>query len=174
MRRSAAVILTCFLVGCGSESPTPPLPSPSPSLSPTPTPGLPGVTVGASTGPTAITLVAADPPPGSTVSGCGSGASGCASRVRMTFRLTPTGSGPVLWCVGFLHADNMTACLQGRTAPLTLRAGEAQTVEVIFDTADTSSRCATPVEITHLALTVEGVVQVASRQEWALGYRLAR
>jgi hypothetical protein len=173
MRRSAAVIFAVVLVGCGGESPTPTLPSPSPS--PTATPGLPGVTVGASTGPTAITLLAADPPPGSTVSpGCGSGASGCTDRIRMTFRLTPTGSGPVLWCVGFLHADNMTACLQGRTAGLTLRAGEPQTIEVVFDTADTSGRCATPVEITHLALTVEGVVDVGSRQEWALGYRLAR
>ncbi len=170
MRRSAAVIFAFFLVGCGGESPTRPLPSPSPS--PTPTPGLPGVTVGASKGPTAITLVAADPPPGSSVSGCGSGASGCAGRIRMTFRLTPTESGPVLWCVGFLHADNMTACLQGRTAGLTLRAGEAQTVEVIFATADTSGRCATPVEITNLALTVEGVVEVGSHQEWALSYRL--
>jgi hypothetical protein len=135
-------------------------------------PGLPGVTVGTSTGPTAITLLAADPLPGSTVAGCGGGASGCAGRIRMTFRLAPTGSGSVLWCVGFLHAANMAACLQGRTAGLTLRAGEAQTVEMVFDTAAYSG-CATPVDITHLGFVVEGVVQVASRQEWALGYRLA-
>jgi hypothetical protein len=171
MRRSAAVIFAFVLVGCGSESPTP-LPSPSASPSPTAPPGLPGVTVGTSTGPTGITLVGADPPPGSTVSGCGSGAAGCTGRIRMTFRLTPTGTGPVLWCVAFLHADNMTACLQGRTAPLTLRAGEPQDVEVTLDTADTSGRCATPVQITHLALTVEGVVEVGARQEWALNYRL--
>lgn len=170
MRPLAAVVFAFFLAGCGSETPTtPPLPSPSPS----PTPGLPGVTVGASTGPTAITLVAADPPPGSAVAGCGAGASGCAGRIRLTFRLTPTGSGPVLWCVGFLHADNTTACLQARTAAFALRAGEAQTVEAVFDTANHGDRCATPVEITNLAFVVEGVVEVASRQEWALRYRLA-
>jgi hypothetical protein len=66
----------------------------------------------------------------------------------------------------------MTACLQARTAGLTLTAGEPQTVEVILDTADTSGRCVTPVEITHLALTVEGVIEVGSHQEWALSYRL--
>jgi hypothetical protein len=75
--------------------------------------------------------------------------------------------------VGFLHADNTTACLQARTAAFALRAGEAQTVEAVFDTAYHGDRCATPVEITNLAFVVEGVVEVASRQEWALRYRLA-
>ena len=78
----------------------------------------------------------------------------------------------MLWCVGFLHAADKTACLQGRTGGLQLRAGEAQTVEVIFDQPAASDRCRTPLELTDLALTLEGTTEVASRQEWGLHYSL--
>ncbi len=79
----------------------------------------------------------------------------------------------MLWCAGFLHAADKTACLQARTGSLLLRAGEAQMVEVAFDLSATGDRCRTPLEITDLALTVEGTTEVASRQEWGLRYRLA-
>ena len=154
-----------LLVACdGNHATGPPAPTPSPAS---------GATPGRSTGPTNIVLVAADPVPGSTVAGCAAGASGCAGRIRMTFRLTPTGTGSVLWCAGFLHAADKTACLQGRTGGLALRAGEAQTVEMIFDLPAASDRCKTPLEIADLALSVEGTVEVASRQEWAMRYHLA-
>jgi hypothetical protein len=91
----------------------------------------------------------------------------------MTFRVTPTGSGTVLRYVGFLHATDKTACLQGLAAGGSLRTGEAQTVEIAFDQADTSGRCRTPLDLSDLAFNVEGTVEVASRQEWALAYRLA-
>jgi hypothetical protein len=176
MPRWTAVVVAVLLLGegCGASSPDDLHPSPSPSLSPpvSPTPGLPGVTAGVSTGPTAITLLSADPAPGSTLAGCGAGAVGCAGRIRMTFLLRPSGTGTVLWCVAFLHASNQAGCLQARTAGLALKAGEAQTVEVVFDTADTGGFCGTPLDITHLAFVVEGVTQVASRQEWALRYHL--
>jgi hypothetical protein len=168
------MLLTAALAACGGHEPAGPGPvaSPTPSVSPSPTPGLPGVTVGRATGPTAITLVAAEPAPGSTIVGCGAHAAGCLGRIRMTFRLAPTGTGSVLWCVGFLHAADKTACLQGRTGAFPLRAGEVQAVEVVFDQVDESDRCRTPLDLTDLALTVEGTVEVAARQEWGLHYRL--
>ena len=160
------------LAGCGgggSEGGPGPLPTPIPT--PTPGPGVAGATPGRATGPTAIALVAADPLPGSTLSGCASAAA-CAGRVRMSFRVTPTASGTVLFYVGFLHAANKTACLQGRGAGATLRAGEPQTVEMVFDQADSSTRCGTPLDLRDLAFNVEGTTSVASRQEWALAYLL--
>jgi hypothetical protein len=90
----------------------------------------------------------------------------------MTFRLVPAGTGAALWAVAFLHAPDKTACLQGRTAGFDLVAGEPRDIELVFDVPDTSGRCQTPLDLTDLALTVEGTVEVASHQEWALFYRL--
>jgi hypothetical protein len=160
----AAVFLTSLIASCNGNPATNPIP---PITSP-PSGAIPGP----STGPTRIALVSADPVPAATLAGCGNGASGCTGRIRMAFRLTPTATGSVLWCVGFLHAADKTACLQGRTGGLQLRAGEAQTVEVVFDLPAAGDRCRTPLEITDLALTVEGTIEVASRQEWGLRYRL--
>jgi hypothetical protein len=130
------------------------------------------VTAGRATGPTAIALVAVDPSAGSTITGCGSDAAGCAGRIRMTFRLTPSRSGAVLWCVVFLHAANKTACLQGRADGFTTRAGEPRDVDVVLDVPDRSGRCRTPLDLTDLAFNLEGTIEVASRQEWAIRYRL--
>ncbi len=162
-----AVALAAALGACHGDGPTNPPPGP------TPTPAVPGATPGPATGPTRIALVAAEPLPGSVVGGCGADASGCAGRIRMTFRVTPTGNGTALFYVGFLHATNKTACLQGRAEGMALRAGEPQAVEIVFDQPDTSGRCRTPLDISDLAFNVEGTVEVASRQEWALAYRLA-
>jgi hypothetical protein len=164
--------LSIVLAACTGDRSVTPEPVPSPSPSPTPS-GLPGVTPGQGTGPTAIVLVAADPSPGATIAGCGADAAGCAGRIRMTFRLEPSDSGPVLWCVVFLHAASKTACLQGRTEGFALRAGEPQDIEVVLDVPDRSDRCRTPLDLTDLAMTVEGTIEVASRQEWALRYQLA-
>ena len=140
---------------------------------PSVSPPLPGLGEGAATGPTAIGLVSADPALGSTITGCGAHVSGCAGRIRMTFRLAPTATGTVLFSTGFLHAADKTGCLQGRTAGLSLRAGEPQTIDVVFDQADESDRCRTPLDLTDLALTVEGTIEVASHKEWTLRYHLA-
>ena len=129
------------------------------------------MTAGRATGPTTIALVAIDPPAGSSIP-CGSHAQSCAGRVRMTFRLTPTGTGTVLWCTAFLHAADKTACLQGRAPGFPLRTGEARLVDVVLDLADASDRCRTPLETTDLAFVAEGTVEVAARQEWTLRYHL--
>ncbi len=151
------------LGGCGGASPslpTRPLATPSPDRRFVVVPG-------AVTGPTAIAFVSADPSPGATVTGCGPDAAGCGGRLRMTFRLTPTGTGPVLWVRVFLHAPSKRACFVATGEPLALRAGEARVVEVVFTEYDA---CATPFEVATMAAMVEGTVEVGSRQEWALHY----
>ncbi len=158
--------LVAALAGCGGGDGTGPEVSPTPSGTAT----LPGTTLGPASGGVAIALLAASPAPGSTISGCGASVAGCTSRVRMTFQLTPSASGSVLFCTAFLHTENQTACLQGRTPPQILRAGQPQTVDVVFDQADAVDRCRPPFEITHLAFTVEGTVN--GRQEWGLRYRI--
>jgi hypothetical protein len=90
----------------------------------------------------------------------------------MTFRVTPGGNGTALFYVGFLHASTKIACLQGRTTGGAVRGGEPQTVEIVFDQADPSDRCRTPLDVTDLAFNVEGSTDVGARQEWALAYRL--
>jgi hypothetical protein len=85
----------------------------------------------------------------------------------MAFRLTPTGTGPVLWVRVFLHATSKRACLIASGEPMSLRAGEPRVVEVVFDESDA---CTTPFEIATMAAVVEGTVEVASRQEWSIHY----
>jgi hypothetical protein len=63
--------------------------------------------------------------------------------------------------------------VSGRADGFTLRAGEPQDVDVVFDVAAQSDRCHTPLDTTDLAFVVEGTIEVASRQEWAVHYLLA-
>jgi hypothetical protein len=88
----------------------------------------------------------------------------------MVFRLTPSGTGPVLRFVAFLHAASKRACFVASSAPFALRAGEDTTLQVVLDPSDA---CDTPLVITDLAASVEGAVEVASRQEWTIGYTFA-
>jgi hypothetical protein len=90
----------------------------------------------------------------------------------MTFRMEPTQTGAVLFYRAFLHAADKTACLLAQAPGGALQAGTAETVAVVFDEADTSGRCRTPGDLRDLAFNVEGTVEVASRQEWSLAYRL--
>ena len=169
--RAALALAAALLASCAGDGATTPGPPATPTPGPTP-PAVPGLVDGASTGPTTIDFVSADPALGTTITGCGAHASGCAGRIRMTFRLTPSGTGPVLFCTGFLHAADKTGCLQARIGAFSLRRGEPQTVEVAFDRVDASDRCRTPLELTDLAFVVEGTTEVASRHEWSLRYRL--
>lgn len=174
LRRLAWATLVVVAVaggGCGGYGPVDPQPSPTPSSTPSPT--LPGVVLGPSTGPTRIALIAADPAPGATVGGCGSDVAGCVGRIRLTFRVTPTANGTALFYRGFLHATDKTGCLIGNASGGGLRSGEPQTIEIAFDQPDTSGRCRLPLDLTDLAFGVEGTIEVASRQEWGLRYRLA-
>jgi hypothetical protein len=155
--RAAGAVLA-LLCGCGGDNPVEPQPTPAPSAIP-----------GAGTGPTEIVFVSAEPAVGSTLSGCGATADGCAGRIRMRFSLRPTRSGPALSFSAFLHSDRLQACLLAALPGFQLQAGVATTVDVVFDRSD---RCATPVTIRNMAAVVEGTVDVASRQEWALGYTL--
>ena len=166
--KAVLVSLTLILLaGCGGE---PPLVPTVPDAPATPDPRL-LVLPGRATGPTTIAFVSADPGPGAALAGCGPDATGCRGRVRMVLRLAPSGTGPVLIVRAFLHATSKRACLLASTGPLALRAGEATTVEVVFDDSDA---CATPFEIATMAVVVEGTIEVASRQEWSIHYSFAR
>ena len=167
MRFMGAAALAA-LPACGSYASAPPSPAPTP----TPTPDASAVVIpGAATGPTRITFAGAQPMPGSALSGCGPRIAGCAGRVRMTFEVRSAAGGHVLFMRVYLHDTRKTACLTASTGPFDLAAGQTSTVEVVFDQAD--DVCGTPLTITNMDAGVEGTVEIASRQEWAVRYGFA-
>ena len=161
MRARLVLLAATLVIGCGGGSPAGPRPP-----GPTPTPA-PDIVPGVATGPTRIAYLGAEPPPGARVTGCGAEGAGCAGRVRMTFELTPRATGHVLWVASFLHARSSRACYLGRTDGFELAAGQTRAVEIVFADWDA---CATPFEVATMAVVVEGTVEVASRQEWAVRY----
>ena len=128
------------------------------------------VVAGTASGPTRIAFVSADPRPNTTVLGCGPDARGCPGRVRMVFRLTPSGTGSVQRFTASLHTVSRRACFTADSGPFDLRAGQEVSLQVVLDPAD---GCDTPLAITDLAANVEGTSEVASRQEWTIGYTFA-
>jgi hypothetical protein len=168
LARCAAAVLAGLLAGCG-ENPTTPHPSPTPPASPTPDPAT-QVVPGAGTGRIRIEFAGANIPPGSTVTGCGVLIEGCAGRLRMSFDLHPTSTGHALFMHVFLHATNQIACLTGETGAFDVEAGVVRRIEIPFDDAD---RCGVPLTIATMDAGVEGTIEVASRQQWALHYVFA-
>jgi hypothetical protein len=169
LRSALALLLAAlFPLGCGDGTPTV-VPSPTPTaIGMTPPPI--GVVVGPHTGPTGITFVSADPPPGSTIAGCGSKASGCSGRVRMRFRLLSAAGGPVLNSIGFLHATNLLACYRGSTDRLDLAPGVPAEVEIVFDEADDT--CTMPATIATMKVVLNAPGQTEGLQEWGIRYEL--
>jgi hypothetical protein len=164
MKQCRRPILLVFAMlaaaGCGSAAVAPtPAPDPTSQVAPI-----------ESSGPIRITFVTANVLPGGVVTGCGSLVEGCTGRLRLTLRLEPPADGPVLYARIYLHATNLVACLWGESAPFTVRAGSAQTIDISIDRAD---RCGTPATIATMAAVVEGPIQVASRQTWSLHYVFA-
>jgi len=160
------VPLSCLVLlsSCGdTETPVRPSPSPTPDPNTVVTPTL-------STGPSSITFVNASPSPGSTIAGCGPDTRGCAGRVRMSFSIRSNGGGSALKLSVFLHSTEKRACLLAELPSFDLPAGQPVSVEVPFDRADA---CATPATIATMDAALEGTVEIASRQEWALHYVLA-
>ena len=170
MRPSGPALVLAALLTHGCEDGGAAFVLPAPTPSPTPTPAS-GVVVGPRTGPTEITFVAAEPPPGSTITGCGQDASGCSGRVRMRFRLLSASGGPVLDAIGFLHATSKLACYRGSTGPLDLRPGVPSEVVVVFDQPDAAA-CAMPATISDMKLVLSAPVPTDGRQEWAIRYEL--
>jgi hypothetical protein len=170
MRPPGLVLVLAALLadGCGDDGAAIVLPPPLPS--PTAVPAS-EVVVGSRTGPTEITFLAAEPPAGSTITGCGEDASGCSGRLRMRFRLLSASGGPVLDAIGFLHATSKLACYRGSTGPLDLRPGAPSEVVVVFDQPDAAA-CAMPATITDMKLVLNAPVQTDGRQEWTIRYEL--
>jgi hypothetical protein len=154
----ATVVMMLLLAGC-SDTSGPTAPSPPTTSTPLPT---------EQSGPVAITFAGATPPPGSTVTGCGTNVRGCENLVAMRFTLRAQAPGPVLGVRVFLHATNLLACLQATHGPFDLSAGEVREVAVVFDRSD--DRCPVPLDIANMALVIEGPGQVASRQTWSITY----
>jgi hypothetical protein len=126
--------------------------------------------VGAHTGPTEITFLAAEPAPGATIEGCGRDASGCSGRVRMRFRMLSASGGPVLDAIGYLHATNLLACYRGTTGRLDLQPGVAREIVIVFDQPDPV--CGVPASISHMKVVLNAPVQTDALQEWAIRYEL--
>jgi hypothetical protein len=154
--------------GCGDGATPIVVPTPTPTATPTPGNGT-GVVAGPHTGPTEITFLAADPPPGSTITGCGPSAAGCSGRVQMHFRLLSASGGPVLDAIGFLHATNMLACYRGSTGPFDLRPGVPSEIVIVFDQPDAAA-CGMPVTIANMKVTLSAPIQTDGLQEWAVRY----
>ena len=164
-----ALLAGVLLAGCGENATSPPVPTPTPTPAPTPDPTTQVVPI-QGTGPVQIQFVESNIAPGSTVSGCGSLIEGCRGRLRMVFNLVPRSTGHALYFRVYIHATNQIACLWGETSSFDLPAGVATRIEVSFDNAD---QCGTPVSLVTMDGVVEGTVEVASRQEWALRYVFA-
>ena len=159
------------LAACDNETPTRPPAAATPVPAPAPAMSTTLVIPGAAFGSSQIAFVGAVPAPGSTLADCGNRIAGCAGRVRMTFSVRSSTAATVLGLRASLHSTEKIACLLGSSGPLTLVAGQPQTVEIVFDEADD---CPTPVSITHMAAVVSGPSSVGSRQEWAVPYTFER
>jgi hypothetical protein len=162
--RRGLLVVVAFawaLAACDGKGASPTSPTPGPS---------PGPVATGHTGPIAIVVLEATPPPGSTVTGCGTTIAGCRNRVSMRFSLRAQEAGPVLGVRVFLHATNMIACLTANTGPFALARGETREVVVVFDQPD---NCGVPTDIANMALVVEGPIEVSSRQTWSLAYTFA-
>jgi hypothetical protein len=164
----AGVLGLAVLIAPGCGGGTTPSVVPTPTPTPTPTPDT-GVVVGPHTGPTEITFVAAEPPPGSTITGCGANAGGCSGRVRMRFRLLSAAGGPVLDAIGFLHATNKLACYRGSTGRLDLQAGVPKEILIVFDQPDAAA-CGMPATIANMKVVLNAPIQTDGLQEWAVRY----
>jgi hypothetical protein len=170
LRRLAVAAALALLLACGGDTGPSPLPSPTPSVSPSAAPPPGGVLVGGHTGPTQITFLAAEPAPGSTITGCGRDATGCAGRVRMRFRLLSASGGPVLDAIGFLHATTKVACHRGATGFFRLEPGVAREIEIVYEDSDPA--CYVPATVSDMKLVLNAPVETASLQEWAVRYEL--
>ena len=76
----------------------------------------------------------------------------------------------VLSATAFLHATNKVACERGTTSPFQLQPGVPTELVIVYDQPD--SACGVPATISDMKLVVEGPVQTASLQEWAIRYEL--
>lgn len=158
-------VAALVIVGaCGGDE------SPTGSPTPTPSPGLSTKVVpGEHTGTTEITFLSAEPPPGATLTGCGSSVSGCSGRVLMRFRFLAAGGATVSNAIGYLHATNKRACFAGSTGALELQPGVPTDAVIAFDQPDDDG-CDIPATIANMKVVLSAGVDGAALQEWGVEY----
>jgi hypothetical protein len=158
--------------GGGTPTPSPtPAPTPDPSRQVVPTSRL---------GPIDITFLSADPPPGSTISGCGNTPAGCSGRLRMRFSVrSPLPARGLFLGVALRTAGR--ACVTGRQGGFTgvgnfdLVANEPFVIEIGFTIVDTG--CNTPVTIDEMVANMNrgtSGLSSDSEQGWSLSYRFVQ
>ena len=169
----AGAVLTIVLAACGdSSSPSaasPPAPSPQ---DPEPTALSTEVVPTVTEGPITITFLDADPPPGTTLSGCGEAVAGCQGRIRARVRVETATSGFVVDVSAALFGtESPIACLNSRNVAgnFELRTGEPRVFEFVFDGSD---GCPTPEKIRAMNVIVSGDVNASGRQGWLIEYGL--
>jgi len=163
--RLCVVVAVAGAMSCGDRSTVP-------AAAPTPfDPNAPRL--GTHTGEVTIEYLGANFPPGFTVPGCGATISGCAGLLRLTFRLTNTGTdGSVLRTAAWLHGANKVPCLAFVGPPFQFAAGGSRLLDAVFDQAD--PKCTLPFETTDLGVNVEGSVGAGGRQEFGIRYRFTQ
>jgi len=158
--------------GSGGASPPAPMVTPTPQATPTPDPNT-IVTPISGFGPVQMTFVSADPPPGTTISGCGSNLRGCPGRPTITFSLRSSTAGSSLLLNVRLTSSTVASCfIQAPFGePFTLEAGVPRSISKSFDPG--SSGCAAPFAADRLLANLNRGVGLPSESEqnWTLTYR---
>ncbi len=160
LRRAFPAILLVSQIAC--DHPTAPTPVTADPNAPVP---------GPHTGLVAIDYTGANVAPGSTIAGCGPTLSGCAGRLRLSFRLRSASAGPVLFTAATLHGVNKVACLSASGGAFSIGANAVVPLDLVFD--QVNAQCGLPFEVTDMAVVVEGTIEVESRQEFTVRYRFS-
>lgn len=172
----AGCVLLAALWGCGESDP-PTIPTEPPRAVEPPPEAEPAlsseVTPTVAEGSVDMTFLSAEPPPGTSLSGCGAQGVGCEGRIRMRIRIEPVENGHVVDASAYLYGtERRIACLIGRNitrGSFELRASEPRTLEIVFDRSDA---CPPPEKIRAMNLILSGDVAASSRRGWLIEYGL--
>jgi len=122
-----------------------------------------------SSGPVQISFLGANPPPGSTISGCGANPTGCQGRLSMTFRLRSNASGHLrAGAVYLFDATGIDGCLGMMVSPTDLTASASVETTVRVDIAN--QFCPMPLVVDRMVFTIYDEASLRSEQRFELNY----
>jgi hypothetical protein len=150
----------------GSSNPPPTPPTPNPSMIVTPT---------SKSGPGEITWVNSDPPPGSTISGCGSNTDGCLGRLKIVINIRPDVAIRNGYPSFQLKPLSISVCqhsLPCSSPTFDLAAGQTFAVQVSCPYSYSPSPCPTPLSIDSIdaAVVVDKAASQYFYQAWKVTY----